>query len=121
MGATTRDPDVNNPVESGTPPCQRTPAVWGARAEGSSSLFLRSVVLVFHRSEDTAREHLARLALRVVVEDERVTDDRVVAVELHRDVAVDGARCALRDREVDGAFLRLAGLRAVRAAVLRLV
>jgi hypothetical protein len=30
MGATTRDPDIYILVESGTPPCQRTVAVWAA-------------------------------------------------------------------------------------------
>jgi hypothetical protein len=29
MGATTRNPSIYILVESGTPPCQRTRAVWG--------------------------------------------------------------------------------------------
>ena len=37
LGATTRDSDVYILVESGTPPFQRTFAVWGAECAGSSS------------------------------------------------------------------------------------
>lgn len=41
MGATTRDSDVKNHVESGTPPCQRTPAVWGRGVRSSSAQMSR--------------------------------------------------------------------------------
>lgn len=35
MGATTRSPSFDILVESGTPPCQRTDAVWGSAGAGS--------------------------------------------------------------------------------------
>lgn len=41
MGATTRDPNGNIPVETGTPPCQRTLALWGARSGRSSEPSVR--------------------------------------------------------------------------------
>lgn len=42
MGATTRDSSFDILVESGTPPCQRTRAVWGWQAPGSSSGFRKN-------------------------------------------------------------------------------
>jgi len=37
MGATTRDPNVDIPVESDTPPsCQRTGSIWGREGHRSS-------------------------------------------------------------------------------------
>jgi hypothetical protein len=79
-GATTRDSDVIIPVESGTPPCQRTSAVWGRGATRSrlrekpakprdlrqlSSAAKRSPPRLVDSGDDRARVRLGARACRL--------------------------------------------------------
>src|SRR4051812_25516181 len=92
------------------------------RGGAAGSLLLGGVVLVLDGRDQTARQCLAGLALGIVVQDHRVTDHRVVASELYgRGAVIDGARGALLDLEVDRRLERLARLRGVGTAGLRLV